>query len=87
MIAAYAYTRVSGRGQLEGSGLERQKEGIDKFAKNSGYTIRHIFREEGDSEASSETERPAFQQMVFSILKNGSITSSLNLLIGCLVGI
>ena len=29
MIAAYAYTRVSGRGQLEGSGLERQEEGID----------------------------------------------------------
>ena len=71
MIAAYAYTRVSGRGQLEGSGLERQKEVIDKFAKNSGYTIKHTFREEGVSGTSYETERPAFQQMVFSILRNG----------------
>ena len=71
MIAAYAYTRVSGRGQLEGSGLERQKEGIDKFAENSGFNIKQTFREEGVSGTSSETERPAFQQMVFSILRNG----------------
>ena len=71
MIAAYAYTRVSGRGQLEGSGLERQHEEIEKFAKTSGYVIRQTFQEEGISGTTTETERPAFQQMVFSILRNG----------------
>ena len=71
MIAAYAYTRVSGRGQLEGSGLERQHEEIEKFAKTSGYVIRQTFQEEGISGTTTETERPAFKQMVFSILRNG----------------
>ena len=71
MIAAYAYTRVSGRGQLEGSGLERQQEEINRFAKESGYLIKKTFKEEGISGTTTETERPAFQQMVFSILRNG----------------
>ena len=71
MIAAYAYTRVSGRGQLEGSGLERQQEEINRFAKESGYLIKQTFKEEGISGTTTETERPAFQQMVFSILRNG----------------
>ena len=44
MIAAYAYTRVSGRGQLEGSGLERQQEEINRFAKESGYLIKQTFK-------------------------------------------
>ena len=71
MIAAYAYTRVSGRGQLEGSGLERQQEEINRFAKESGYLIKQTFKEEGISGTTTETERPAFQQMVFNILRNG----------------
>ena len=71
MIAAYAYTRVSGRGQLEGSGLERQQEEINRFAKESGYLIKQTFKEEGISGTTTQTERPAFQQMVFSILRNG----------------
>ena len=71
MIAAYAYTRVSGRGQLEGSGLERQQEEINKFAKESGYLIKQTFKEEGISGTTTENQRPAFQQMVFSILRNG----------------
>ena len=71
MIAAYAYTRVSGRGQLEGSGLEIQQEEINRFAKGSGYLIKQTFKEEGISGTTTETERPAFKQMVFSILRNG----------------
>ena len=71
MIAAYAYTRVSGRGQLEGSGLERQQEEINRFAKESGYLIKQTFKEEGISGTTTENQRPAFQQMVFSILRNG----------------
>ena len=71
MVKAFAYTRVSGKGQLEGSGLERQEEEINRFAKESGYLIKQTFKEEGISGTTTETERPAFQQMVFSILRNG----------------
>ena len=71
MVKAFAYTRVSGKGQLEGSGLERQEEEINRFAKESGYLIKQTFKEEGISGTITETERPAFQQMVFSILRNG----------------
>ena len=56
---------------MEGSGLERQQEEINRFAKESGYLIKQTFKEEGISGTTTQTKRPAFQQMVFSILRNG----------------
>jgi DNA invertase Pin-like site-specific DNA recombinase len=70
LIAAYAYLRVSGKGQLEGSGLDRQEDTITAFAQKHGYTIEMIFREEGVSGTLDETDRPAFQSMVAEILKD-----------------
>ena len=46
---AYGYIRVSGRGQVEGDGLTRQKKAIMDYAKANGITIENIFREEGVS--------------------------------------
>jgi DNA invertase Pin-like site-specific DNA recombinase len=71
LIAAYAYLRVSGKGQLEGTGLDRQEETITAFAQKHGYTIERIFLEEGVSSTLDETDRPAFQTMVSEILKDG----------------
>lgn len=71
MTPSFAYIRVSGKGQVEGDGFRRQEETIGTFAAASGYEIRHVYREEGVSGTAGEEERPAFQEMLTDILKNG----------------
>lgn len=68
---AFAYIRVSSRGQVEGHGFDRQEETIRKYAKSHGYVIEETFREAGISGTTGEEERPAFQDMVSEILRNG----------------
>ena len=70
-IKAYAYLRVSGRGQIDGDGFKRQREDIDAYAEAAGYEIVGEFREEGVSGTTTEADRPAFAEMVTAILKNG----------------
>jgi len=71
MKKAFAYLRVSGQGQVEGYGFDRQAETIEAYARKAGYQIVNSFREEGVSGTTDETERPAFQAMVADILSNG----------------
>jgi len=68
---AFAYVRVSGKGQIEGDGFRRQETEIGTFAKANGYEVVQTFKEEGVSGAASEADRPAFQEMVSAILRNG----------------
>lgn len=65
---AYAYLRVSSRGQLDGHGFDRQQETIRTFAKRSGYEIAGIYR---DAHTGTEADRPAFTDMLAAILANG----------------
>ncbi|WP_286817652.1 recombinase family protein [Desulfobacter sp. UBA2225] len=71
MIKAFGYVRVSGKSQINGDGFKRQEKAIKEYAKASGYQIERIFKEEAISGTLDETERPAFQEMVSAILKNG----------------
>ena len=68
---AYGYLRVSGKGQLDGGGLDRQEAAIEAYAKKVGYEVARYFREEGVSGTTDEADRPAFQEMVAMILRNG----------------
>jgi len=68
---AYSYLRVSGKGQVEGGGFDRQRETIQRFAKRNRYAIVDEYREKGVSGTTDETNRPAFQSMVAEILSNG----------------
>ena len=68
---AFAYVRVSGKGQVEGDGFRRQEAEIEAYAKGHGYEVAHVYREEGVSGTASEADRPAFQDMVSAILRNG----------------
>ncbi len=68
---AYGYLRVSGKGQLDGGGLDRQKAVIEGYARKAGYDVVSFFREEGVSGTLEEIDRPAFQEMISEILKNG----------------
>ncbi len=70
-MKAYGYLRVSGKGQIVGDGFERQKECITKYAEQNGITIAKFYQEEGVSGVTTENNRPAFQQMISDILKNG----------------
>lgn len=68
---AFAYIRVSGKSQITGDGFKRQEQTINEYAKVSGYEIVSVYKEEAISGTADETQRPAFQEMVSAILKNG----------------
>ena len=45
-LKAFAYLRVSGKGQIEGDGFTRQLEAIKGYAAAHGIKIVQVFREE-----------------------------------------
>ncbi len=71
MIKAYGYLRVSGTGQVEGDGFDRQRETINRFAGQAGIIIPRFYEERGVSGTKGEEGRPAFQEMITDILSNG----------------
>ncbi|MBI9077449.1 MAG: recombinase family protein [Desulfatibacillum sp.] len=71
MGKCFAYLRVSGQGQLEGSGFDRQLKTIRAFADSKGIEVAAVYQEEGVSGTTGEADRPAFTAMVSDILKNG----------------
>ena len=70
MKCAYAYIRVSGKGQIKGTGLDRQKETIVNYAKQNGYEIEKFYRDEGVS--GTKVSRPALASMMVSLEQNGT---------------
>ena len=68
-MKAYGYTRVSGKGQVEGHGLERQEKAIRDYAEAHGIEIVKIFREEGVS--GTLKDRPALAAMFVELETNG----------------
>ena len=70
-IRAFGYVRVSGRSQIEGYGFERQIDAIRSFGEKANYEIVRIFKEEAVSGTKGEADRPAFQEMISEILRNG----------------
>ena len=71
MEKAFGYVRVSGQGQIEGDGFRRQTEEIESYCKSNKLDLVKIFEEKGVSGTATETERPAFQDMLTAILNNG----------------
>ncbi len=72
MQKAYAYLRVSGKGQLEGDGFPRQQEAINKYAKAQGIEIVGVFKELGVSGTKELENRPALQQLL-EALQSGPV--------------
>lgn len=70
-IRAFGYLRVSGKSQVEGYGFDRQEETIRVYAEKASYEIVKNFREEAISGTKGEEDRPAFQEMVSEILRDG----------------
>jgi site-specific DNA recombinase len=68
---AFAYLRVSTVGQVQGHGFDRQLETIQAYAQEAGIEIVQVFKEEGISGTTDETQRPAFQELMAAVLGNG----------------
>jgi DNA invertase Pin-like site-specific DNA recombinase len=70
-MKAFAYLRVSGKGQVGGDGFPRQLAAIEAYSKSNGITIARVFREKGVSGSADGMDRPAWVEMVGCILANG----------------
>ena len=71
MVKAFSYLRVSGKAQVKGDGLPRQRAAIKAYTKASGYSIVREFADEGVSGAIETTDRPAFAEMLKTLHANG----------------
>jgi DNA invertase Pin-like site-specific DNA recombinase len=72
MTKAFAYLRVSGKGQIEGDGFTRQLVAIKKYAAAQDIKIVKVYREEGVSGTTDWENRPAFSEMMAEMLANGT---------------
>jgi DNA invertase Pin-like site-specific DNA recombinase len=64
MNRAFAYLRVSGRGQIEGDGFKRQELAIRSYAEAHGFKVSKVFREEGISGTSELNGRAALLELL-----------------------
>jgi DNA invertase Pin-like site-specific DNA recombinase len=71
MQKAFAYLRVSGKGQIDGDGFPRQLKAVKEYAASHDLKIVKVFREEGVSGAVECMDRPTWAEMVGTILANG----------------
>ena len=72
MTKAYAYVRVSGKGQLEGDGFTRQLAAIKKYSIEHGLQVSRTFREEGVSGTKDLENRPALQELLVALHGSGT---------------
>ena len=72
MTKAFAYLRVSGKGQVDGDGFPRQMEAIRAYAKAHDIRIVSTFREEGVSGATELENRPALMELLEALASNGT---------------
>jgi DNA invertase Pin-like site-specific DNA recombinase len=71
LIKAFAYLRVSGKGQVDGDGFPRQKAAIKAYADAHGIRITKWFQEEGISGTKDLENRPALQDLMLALHSNG----------------
>ena len=71
MTKAFAYLRVSGKGQIKGDGFPRQLQAINFYSAQRDIKIVQIFREEGVAGTRESMDRPAWSAMITALLGNG----------------
>jgi DNA invertase Pin-like site-specific DNA recombinase len=71
MKSAFAYLRVSGKGQLDGDGFTRQNKAIADYALANGISVIETFEEQGVSGTKDLDDRPALQDLL-AALKEGN---------------
>lgn len=71
MTKAYAYLRVSGRGQIRGDGFPRQLDAIRRYAAGHDIRIVRVFGDEGVSRTRELLDRPALVDLMTALLSDG----------------
>jgi DNA invertase Pin-like site-specific DNA recombinase len=68
---AFAYLRVSGKGQVDGDGFPRQLTAIKEHAMAHNLRIKAVYREEGVTGTKESMDRPAWSEMMMALQGNG----------------
>lgn len=68
---AFAYLRVSGLGQVDGLGFDRQLTAIQRFAHEHDIEIVRVYREEGIPGKTELDGRPALRSLIVDLLSDG----------------
>lgn len=71
MEKAFAYLRVSGKGQVDGDGFPRQLAAVKGYAKAHDVRLVRVFREEGVSGARESMDRPAWSELMTALHSDG----------------
>jgi DNA invertase Pin-like site-specific DNA recombinase len=71
MVKAFAYLRVSGKGQEAGDGYTRQLQSINLYAAANDIKVVRIFKERGVSGEKQLQDRPAFMEMLAALHADG----------------
>jgi DNA invertase Pin-like site-specific DNA recombinase len=74
MTPAASYMRCSGKASLFGDTWLRQTESISACAAKQGFSIDYEFQEKAVPGKMDEDHRPAFQEMIATLLGNGCKT-------------
>jgi DNA invertase Pin-like site-specific DNA recombinase len=72
MTKAFAYLRVSGKGQVDGDGFPRQLGAIKAYAREHDIKIVRVFEERGVTGVAELANRPAFVEMMTTLHSNGT---------------
>lgn len=69
---AVSYLRVSGKGQIEGDGLRRQRDTIEAYALRNGLRVVEEFRDEGVSGTRELDDRAGLARLLDRLESNGT---------------
>lgn len=71
-VKAVSYLRVSGKGQIDGDGFDRQREAIEKYAKHAKLDLIEEYAEQGVTGTTSDLEqRVALARLLDRVENNG----------------
>jgi DNA invertase Pin-like site-specific DNA recombinase len=68
---AFGYLRVSGKGQVEGDGFDRQRDTIGKYARRAGIQVAEWYRDEGVSGTKELAQRAGLAALLDRLESNG----------------
>jgi DNA invertase Pin-like site-specific DNA recombinase len=68
---AFAYLRVSGKGQIDGDGFPRQQDTIRRYAKANRFEVVQEFRDKGVTGSKEALDRPGLTDLFVAIKANG----------------
>ena len=68
---AFSYLRVSGKSQIQGDGLRRQRQAVRVYAQESGIGIAREFVDAGVSGTCEDADRPGLSDLLDQVARNG----------------